>query len=193
MSTTITEIQETFDSWINKEFIPENLRQTLSNASILIIPFEDLREAVEPVFPTGTAELFQYFQANLSEVISIDICISDEEYLEFSFNNNYKRLGKFMVAQIALPVFITVLSAYVYDKFIKEEESKPQIYVVDNSKTINVNNHISTLPDKKYLEPIHIKFNVTIVRADSASINIDYEGPASEFDDALKALKQYEK
>jgi len=200
MALIITDSSETFDTWLSKEFITEDLKESLSKASILMVPFEELRENTGPLFPMGTEEILRYFKANAPEECVIDICISDEDYQEFAFYNDYKRLGNFILTAVAIPVFVGILSPYIYDTYIKHDDSKPQIQIIDNSTKntdnsthIHIGNHISTLADKKYLEPTHIKFSVTIVNDTlGTSKNISYEGPATEIDTVLKALKEYE-
>lgn len=202
MGLTITDSNESFETWLSKDFVTDELKQLVSNASILIVPFENLRDTPNPLlFPIGTEEILRFFKEKLPEGQLIDICITDEDYQEFAFYSDYKRLGNFVVKAVAVPVFVAILSAYVYDKYIKEDNTKPQIQIIDKSTHTNIDNsthnttinHISKLADKKYLEPTHIKFSVTVVDTVGASKNISYEGPASEIDNVLKSLKEYEK
>jgi hypothetical protein len=207
MTLTINDSNETFLTWSNRDYIEKELQKELAEASILLTPFEDLRENTPPVFPIGTESLLDYFKKNLPPEISIDICIGEDNYLEFAFYNNYKRLGKFVVLAVAIPTFVTILSSYIYDNYIKEDESKPPIITVDNSTTINntttvINNppvttvtppkSPSEITQKKFLQPTHIKFSVTVVDSTGTSKEIDYEGPANEVGTALNALKEYE-
>jgi len=202
MELTITDSNENFDTWLRKEFVTDELKQLVSNASILIVPFENLKNTPNPLlFPIGTDEILRYFKEKLPEGQLIDICITDEEYQEFAFYSDYKRLGNFLIKEAAIPFFIAILSAFVYDKYIKEDDSKPQIQIIDNSTHTTIDNsthstttnHISKLADKKYLEPTHIKFSVTVEDSIGSSKNISYEGPASDIDNVLKSLKEYEK
>jgi hypothetical protein len=193
MELTINETNENFETWLNREFVTPDLKNLLSDKSILLIPFENLRDTPNPLmFPIGTENVLRYFKNNLPENQTIDICISDEDYQEFAFYSDYKRLGNFLVKSVALVVFVNVLSSYVYDQYIKEDDTKPQIQIIDKSTNTTINNHISNLTDKKYLEPTHIKFSVTVVDSLGKSKNISYEGPASEIDSVLKSLKAYE-
>lgn len=193
MELRITNTAENFESWLNKSFIDDELKRLLAKASILIVPFENLRDTKIPPFPIGTEDILRYFKEHLPEGQIIDICISDEDYQVFEFNSHYKKIGKFVVLAVAIPAFANILSSYVYDNFIKSDETKPQVQIVDNSSHNTTINHISTLTDKKYLEPTHIEFSITIVEVEGTSKNISYEGPASEIDNVLKALKEYEK
>ena len=193
MELTINDTNENFETWLNKEFVTENLKKLLADKSILLIPFENLRDTPNPLmFPIGTENVLRYFKNNLPKNQTIDICISDEDYQEFAFYSDYKRLGNFLVKSVAIVVFVNVLSSYVYDQYIKADETKPQIQIIDKSTNTTINNHISNLTDKKYLEPTHIKFSVTVVDSLGKSKNISYEGPASEIDSVLKSLKDYE-
>ena len=76
MELKITDATENFRTWLEKSYIDIELKNELSNASILIVPFENLRDSIGPVFPTGTDYLLQYFQKRLPQEISIDICIT---------------------------------------------------------------------------------------------------------------------
>lgn len=197
MEITITDTNDTFESWLEKDFVTEELRKLVSTASILILPFENLRDTPNPLlFPIGTEDILSYFKEKLPQEQIIDICITNENYQEFAFYSDYKRLGNFLVKAVAVPVFVTILSAYVYDKYIKEDNTKPQIQVIDQSIHTTVNNHInhiSKLADKKYLEPTHIKFSVTVVDTNGKSKNISYKGLAKDINTVLKSLKEYEK
>jgi len=202
MEPTITDSHESFETWLSKDFVTDELKQLVSSASILIVPFENLRDTPNPLlFPVGTEEILRFFKEKLPKDQLIDICITDEDYQEFAFYSDYKRLGNFVVKAVAIPVFVAILSAYVYDKYIKEDNTKPQIQIIDKSTHTKIGNsthnttinHISKVANKKYLEPTHIKFSVTVVDTVGTSKNISYEGPASEIDNVLKYLKEYEK
>lgn len=194
MKLTITNTNETFETWFDKEYINDELKSSLMKASILIVPFENLRETTNPyLFPIGTEDILRYFKENLPKDQLIEICISNEFYQEFAFYSDYKRLGNFIIKAVVVPMFVAVMSAYVNHRFIKEDDTKPQIEIIDKSTNITINNDISKLTDKKYLEPTHVKFSVTVIDSTGNSKNISFEGPASDIDKALESLKEYEK
>lgn len=190
MAVTITDTSENFDYWLSKEYVTEDLKSSIKDKSILLIPFEGLRETENPfLFPVETENVIQFFSQKLD---SFDICITDEKYQEFAFYSDYKRIGNFLVLSVALPLFLPVLSNFIYDKYVKAESKAPIIQVIDNSTNTEINTHISDLDDKKHLEPTHVKFSVTVVDSSGKSKNISYEGPAKDIDSAMDALKEYE-
>lgn len=193
MELIITDTDDTFQTWLEKEFVSEDLKKTLEKASILIVPFENLRDTPNPLlFPIGTENILRYLKEKLPEEQLVDICISNELYQEFAFYSDYKRIGNFVIKAVAVPVFVTIFSAYIYDAYIKEDNTKPKIEIIDKSTQTTTNINISTLANKKYLEPTHIKFSLTIVDTSGSSKNISFEGPATDIDKALKSLKEYE-
>lgn len=191
MAVIINDTSESFETWINKDYIDKELKSIISKASILIVPFEDLRESVGPVFPIGTDSVLYYFQRYLPQDVLIDMCISDSDYQTFKFNHRYRKIGKFVVASVVVPLFINILSEYINNTFIKYDESKPQIHFIDNSTHITSIENI-TLPTKEYLEVSHIQFDVTIVSKDGTSKKIEFEGPSKELETIFRTLKEYE-
>lgn len=193
MKIETLESNETLETWINRPYISDNLKTELSTAKILFVPFENLRDFETPLFPLETSDLLRYFKNNVPASIDVDICITDDLYTEFAFYNNYKRLGNFVIVAVAVPIFVGVISSYVYEKFLKEEESKPTINVVDRSTHVTINApEISKITTKKYLQPTQVKFSVTVVDSTGKSKTIKFEGAAKDIDTALKALKDYE-
>lgn len=193
MELTIIDTNENFETWIAKDFVTDELRESLSKASILIVPFDNLRDTPKPIFPIGTEDILRYFKEKAPNEFYVDICITDEDYQEFAFYSDYKRLGHFVITAVAIPVFVGILSPFIYDRYIKKDETKPQIQIINNTTNITEHKHISTLANKKYLEPTHIKFSVTIVDTTGTSKTISYEGPAADIDNVLNSIKEYEK
>src|SRR5699024_2567670 len=101
MEPTITDSHESFETWLSKDFVTDELKQLVSSASILIVPFENLRDTPNPLlFPVGTEEILRFFKEKLPKDQLIDICITDEDYQEFAFYSDYKRLGNFVVKAV---------------------------------------------------------------------------------------------
>lgn len=182
-----------FETWISKDFVSEETKSSLKQASILIVPTIGFRRENEPTFPIGTEDFLNYIQDNLPSEYSIDICIDEEKYHELALYSNYRRLGNFVVTNVALSIFLNLLSSYVYEKAFTEDESKPpiQIVTVDNSikQTINVSTPEVKLP-KKYLEPPKVKFSITVVDSSGTSKDFHYEGPAKDVKNVTEQIKK---
>ena len=47
--------------------------------------------------------------------MKIEILVDDDKYEEIELNSHVMRLGKIIVKDLALPLFISVLGAYIYE------------------------------------------------------------------------------
>ncbi len=177
----IKETKEDFSFWLSREFISDEIRETIKNASILLLPSIGQRRENEATFPSGTEVIYSYFKEKIGSEFYIDICISDEFYQELALHSNYRRLGKFIVKSVALPVFLAVLSSYIYDTVIKPEKESPQIYIEDSNKE----------SPKKHLETPEVKFSITVVDSNNVAKEFDYEGPADQVEHVSETIKKF--
>lgn len=136
---TVVDIEDRFQNYINKKYLSQDLKDILIDKDILIVPEEGFRKRDIPVFPVKTEEVFNYLKKNK---LNIEICIENEEYFELALHGDLRRLGKFVIKKVVLPVFISVLAAYVVNKIMKFDETtivKIEIIAIDerNARKIN--------------------------------------------------------
>lgn len=189
----VQDSNENFETWTSRDFVSEELRESLKSAAILIIPTIGFRRAKEPTFPIGTEEFLQYFQEKLDSEFIIDVCINDDQYQELGLYSNYRRYGNFLVKSAALTVFLNLLSSYIYEKAFSEDESKPPIQIVNIDNSVHqttVNPTVETKLPKKYLESPKVKFSITVVDSNGTSKDFHYEGPAKDVKVVTEQIKQ---
>jgi hypothetical protein len=189
---TIENTTENFETWINRDFISNELKSSLRQASILLVPSIGFRKEGEPTFPVLTEELFDFLKENLSKDYLVELCIDDSKYLEIALHSDYKRIGNFVVKDIVLPIFVGLLIAYITQKYISPEEAKPQINIVniDNSShTTIIDQEVKPAP-KKYLEPTKVNFSITVVDSSGKSKEYKFEGQAKDVKLVTEEIKQ---
>lgn len=190
----VQDSNETFESWINKEFIPSDIKPILSQASILFVPTIEFRGENELTFPVLTESIFNYFKENLPKGINAEICIADSQYHELALHSDYKRIGNFVVTKIAIPIFVGILLNYINDTYTKPEQAQPQITItnIDNSSHTTIINQTSKqIP--KYLEPTKVQFSITVVDSNKTSKEFKYEGPAKDVKTVVDEIKKLQK
>jgi hypothetical protein len=203
---------DNFETWLNKPFVSEELKATLSNASILILPTEGFRDHPGPVFPVQTTELYDFFKSKLPPDAFIDVCVSEDDFRELALHSDYKRIGNFLIKQAVLPVFIGILLLYVEHKYFKDEE-QPAVKIENivsngtNTSLSNspnstvVNNNINVIkaekpdakektPVKKYHEQPKIKFSLTVVDTAGTAKEFQYEGTAKDLKTTVEEIKK---
>jgi hypothetical protein len=122
MGLTITETDENFAYWRQKSYLNEATRLLLTNVDVMIVPEEGFRDYEIPLFPSNTMELYDLLKTQLN----VEAAINDEDYNEVSINNRVHRYGKFIVINAVVPIFIGLITNYIYDK-LKHENPKDEI------------------------------------------------------------------
>lgn len=126
----IKKINESFESWLNKPYISEDLKENLSNSNLLFIPEESFRDYDGPIFPKGTLDLLLYVQNNCQGEIYPEICIEDEDYKELALHNNYIWLATVILQQAVVPFFISLLANYISSRYNIQQNNHVEIDII---------------------------------------------------------------
>ena len=159
----ITDSSENFDTWINREYISEELKSDLKKANILLVPTEGFRDKNIPVFPVKTEELFIYIKNRLPSEYKIDICIEDKKYKELALHSDLVIIGSFVVASVGVPILVNIISEYIKQKILKMGEKRG------------------------------VKVSLTVVDEKGVSKNLTYEGEAENFGRIINKLNDVKK
>jgi hypothetical protein len=152
----VEDTNQTFSTWIDRPYIPNQIKPQLQKANVLIIPREGFREHTEPVFPVGTEEFLNFLRDNTDKGIVPDICIADKDYRELALHGALIIIGSFVVTSIVAPIIVDLISEYIKRRWgSKEDEAK-------------------------------IKVELTVIKSDGRASRLLYEGLAREFNKTVK-------
>lgn len=151
----IEETSENFETWVNKPYINEKLKNQLKKANVLIIPKEGFRDKEFPLFPVGTEELLTFLKENSNKGIITDICIDDDDYSELALFDALIVIGAFIVTSVVAPIFVNLISEYIKKRWPSKSSSS------------------------------QIKVELTVVNRYGESLKISYEGPSEEYQRTL--------
>ncbi|MEG4796558.1 hypothetical protein QUA69_15865 [Microcoleus sp. LAD1_D1] len=111
-----------FNTWLAKPYVSDNLRQQLSQSNILLLPLENFREGTGIIFPTGTDDVFSYLKENSPENVCVDILVEDSDYKEIAlFSDLLILLGGFIVTSLIAPIFVNLISDYLLKKRLPQK------------------------------------------------------------------------
>lgn len=113
-AATVTETSESKEFWL-KQGLGRDHSSNLSAADLLIVPLKDFRDGVPFLFHQDTPALLRYLAAELGD-LKVEICATDEEYVEISLHSSSFRLSAIVVTYVVAPLAINLLSSYVYDE-----------------------------------------------------------------------------
>lgn len=107
---------------------PVEIANMLKEKSVLILPSHGHNDA----YYSGTLDTLDFL--NESGLIA-DVYASDDEYKELSLHGNEIWLGTFIMGSVVVPVFINIISSYIYDKLkAKDDDNIALKFMVENSK-----------------------------------------------------------
>lgn len=155
----ITDSSENFDTWINRKYISEELKNILRKANILLVPTEGFRSRNIPVFPVKSEELLTYMKNTLPSDCKVDICIRDQDYKELALHADSVILANLVVTALVAPILVNIVGEYIKQKILKYDEKR------------------------------RVKVSLTVVDEEGKSKNLTYEGNAEDFGGIIEKLK----
>lgn len=147
------------EEWMEIAGLPEDLRQDVMAADVLIVP--SMIQDQPKAFMVGTMDLYALLKLHLGD--KMEICIADEDYEEIELNSRTLRLGSFLVVSVALPLFLNLVGNYIYDRLT---EPGPVVKEVD-------------VPE--YQQPATVSFTITVEDTLGKKKEFQYEGPAADY------------
>lgn len=130
----ISESKENFQTWVNKKYIPDILKNELYSKDILFLPLESYGDQEGPFYYQEVDDLYNFFKQNLPKDISLDLCSQNEELLILK-DADYK-FGTILATSLLLPILVNLTTDFLENKFIKLNEN-PSIeinYIVVRDK-----------------------------------------------------------
>lgn len=128
------------EKYINKSYIPIDLKEQIQSTDIVILPIEGFRDYKKPLFPRGTENIYLYLKKNLPPRYKLEIAISDKNYKELSLHYDLIDLGIFMLKELMLPLFLNLLANFAFYKLKlknNQEKIKLKIILTDKLKLID--------------------------------------------------------
>lgn len=154
----VRDSEETLEMWSRSEALSPKLRNSLSQANALIVPFvgygerEDVR-----YFPEGTEELLHALRSRAGEKLIADICVDDEDYQELDLHADELRMAKIVFDYVVWPIVVNVL----HDLAKRWRSARTS--------------------------RLRVKSKIVVTRTPSGrSVEIEYDGPASVYGDSLR-------
>jgi hypothetical protein len=138
----ITESKDNFETWINRSYISNHLKENLGKANILIVPIESFRDKNIPMFSTQAEELFHYLKENLPDSCIIDMCIEDDDYKELTLHFDLITIGTFVVKKVVAPILLSRIQDYLKNKVFpgdKKGNIKISLTVIDEKEKVAKN------------------------------------------------------
>ena len=102
----------------------DDLRESLSTAATIVLPTDLGSDYEGPAFPLSTREIFRELKIGLGDMGTVEATVSDDDYRAFDFRSDELLLPVLFIADtVLLPLGISILGAYLFDKFKNRSRS----------------------------------------------------------------------
>ena len=116
------------------------LSKSLRSSSVYILPTDLGSEYEGPAFPLSTREILRHLRTGFADKASVEVTVRDEDYKEFDYRSDSLILPiLYISSHILVPLAVSLLGAYIYDKFTSRRGSnastivKSEIHFTDPS------------------------------------------------------------
>jgi hypothetical protein len=123
----VQEEETTFRELIDSK---PKLKSDLEGKGVIILPSHGSNDA----FYSGSLDTLDYLNAN---GLDADIFATDEEYKELGLHGADIWLGTFIVKNFLIPVFCSVIAAYIYEKIKAKGDDKISLKFIIEKKDGN--------------------------------------------------------
>ena len=111
----------------------------IDNVDVLLLPYEHFRGGYNILFSEYATEILRYL--NNTKQIKADAPCSDEDFKEIELHDAVIDLGIFLLSGVVLPIFLNLISSFLYDKIKNkgEDANKVEAKIVINANKDNTN------------------------------------------------------
>ena len=133
------------------------LSKSLRFSSVFIVPTDLGSEYEGPVFPLSTREILRHLRTGFAEKASVEVAVRDEDYKEFDYRSDSLMILPvlYISSHILVPLAVSLLGAYIYDKFKNRRGANASVIV---------------------------KSEIHFIDPSGAQVNFKYEGAASTYE-----------
>lgn len=159
-------IQFNIDYWLDFQAIPQEDRDRVKTAKVVLLPgnYMDAPHA----FASDTELFLAFCREQLGNDISI--CVTDDGFTQLEMNSAVLRIGVVLVKYVVLPLFLSVLANFVYDKI----KNKPK-----ENET-----------EMECLAPPTVSFKLIVDDEENGKTKeFSYEGPADDVKKVTDEIK----
>jgi hypothetical protein len=107
------EVETGFRYWSNAEFLSSETQLAIQTSDIVLVPAEGFGDYVEPVFPKGTDDLFQFLRTSAPHGVKVELAMEDAGYKELALHADTLHLATVLVSLLVAPVAVGLIVEYL--------------------------------------------------------------------------------
>lgn len=151
----VAEVALGFAEIYQKPYFAVQYLEEIRKANLLLIPSENIRENLEPVFPEFTSDFLRYLRAHAPETVITDIAVDDDNFHKLLLHSAPVALPTILIRDEILEETCDLAVGFLHDLAIKnnrfEDEMNTFVNIIVESevscKKIMFSGRVSELRD----------------------------------------------
>lgn len=108
-----SEVQTGFEYWSNAESLSLETQTAIQGSDLVLVPAEGFGDYVEPVFPKGSDELFQFLCNHVPSGMKVELAAEDKDYKELGLHADTFYVATVLVRLLVAPVAVGLIVEYL--------------------------------------------------------------------------------
>lgn len=124
-----------FEDVYQKPYFAKEYLEEIKKANLLLLPSENIREGLEPVFPELTSDFLRYLKEHASEEVRVDIAVDDEHYRKLVLHSAPAALATIIIREDILEQTANLVIGFLkktaekYHRFEEEMDTFVNVFV----------------------------------------------------------------
>ncbi len=135
----VADVELRFADVYQKPYFSQTYAEEVKKANLLILPSEQIREGLEPVFPEITSDFFRYLKASAPEGVIVDIAVDDENFRKLAMHSSPVALATLLIREEILEetvLLVTGFLSFIAEKNLRyEDEMDTFVNIIVESDT----------------------------------------------------------
>lgn len=119
----VVDVALTFEEVYKKPYFATAYGEEIKKANVLIIPSENIREGLEPVFPELTSDFLRFLRKNAKENMKVDIAVDDEHFHKLVLYSPSVALATLLIREEVLEDTTKLVSGFL--KAVAKKNNRP--------------------------------------------------------------------
>ena len=123
----VADVELRFADVFQKPYFASNYAEEIRKANLLLLPSENIRENLEPVFPEYTTDFLWYLRENAGENITVDIAVDDENFHTLLLYSSFVALSTLLIREEILSETADLVVGFLHEMAVRNHRSEEEM------------------------------------------------------------------
>lgn len=123
----VADVELRFADVYQKPYFAVEYMEEIQKANLLLLPSENIREGLEPVFPELTSDFLRYLREHAGDDVTVDIAVDDEHYRKLVLYSSAVALATVLIREEILEQTVELVVGFLKEIAEKNHRSEEEM------------------------------------------------------------------